>query len=52
MDVLDVRASKSRPDLGIVTCKATIRNKSGETLLELTTPLMVRTRTAVEAAGG
>ena len=52
LDVLEARASKSRPELGIITCKATMRNNNSQTLLELTTPLMVRTRAAVEAAGG
>lgn len=48
LEVLDSRASRSKPELGIVTFKASISNAAGATLLELVSPLMIKRRAAVE----
>lgn len=48
LEVLDSRASRSKPELGIVTMKARVSNAAGTTLLELVSPLMIKRRAAVE----
>jgi len=40
----DVRASKSKPDRGIVMTAGEVRNQDGELVLTLKSPLMVRRR--------
>jgi acyl dehydratase len=42
VDVIEARVSKSRPEVGIVTCKCTARNAAGQALCEMTSPIMVR----------
>jgi len=44
--VLDVRESRSRPEIGIVTLRAEIHNASGQRLLAAKWPFMVRRRDA------
>jgi len=44
VDVLEMRTSKSRPELGIVTLKCTARNAGNEALCEMTTPLLIKRR--------
>lgn len=51
VEVLESRASRSKPEMGIVKFKVTVRNASGETLLAMITPLMIKRRAAVPAAG-
>lgn len=51
VEVLESRASRSKPELGIVKFKVTVRNASGETLLAMITPLMIKRRVAAPAAG-
>jgi acyl dehydratase len=43
-EVLEVRASRSRPDLGIVKIRATTLNQSGQPVQISTPVLMVRRR--------
>jgi acyl dehydratase len=43
-EVLEVRASRSRPDRGMVTLRSTTRNQRGETLQVFTAKLVVPTR--------
>jgi acyl dehydratase len=45
VDVEEARASRSRPEMGIVTVKSTARNAAGVALCEMTSPLMVGRRT-------
>lgn len=51
VEVKEARASRSRPDLGIVTFGMRMRNAAGQVLLEATSPIMVKRRDAVAAAG-
>lgn len=51
VEVKEARASRSRPDLGIVTFGMRMRNASGQVLLEATSPIMVKRRHAATAAG-
>ncbi len=51
VEVKDARASRSRPDLGIVTFGMQVRNAAGQVLLEATSPIMVKRRDAASAAG-
>ena len=44
VDVEEARASRSRPDMGIVTFKGTARNAAGVALCEMTSPIMVGRR--------
>jgi acyl dehydratase len=44
VDVLEARSSKSRPALGIVKFKCTVRNAKGETLAEMTSPILIKRR--------
>lgn len=47
--VLEARVSSNRPELGIVTFRATIRNAAGHTLLDAKWPAMFRLRDASAA---
>ena len=49
VEVKDARASRSRPDLGIVTFGMRVRNAAGQVLLEATSPIMVKRRDAAAA---
>ncbi|MBN8961066.1 MAG: MaoC family dehydratase [Rhizobiales bacterium] len=51
VEVKEARASRSRPDLGIVTFGMQVRNAAGQVLLEATSPIMVKRRDAAAAAG-
>ncbi|MBN8984774.1 MAG: MaoC family dehydratase [Rhizobiales bacterium] len=51
VEVKEARASRSRPDLGIVTFGMRMRNAAGQVLLEATSPIMVKRRNAATAAG-
>jgi acyl dehydratase len=44
VDVLEARASRSRPELGIIKFKCTARNASGQALCEMTSPILIRRR--------
>ena len=53
VDVLEARTSKSRPELGIVKFKCTVRNAAGQALCEMVSPIIVARRAgaAAEQAG-
>ena len=53
VEVVEARVSRSRPETGIVTFKATARNAAGQALCEMVSPIIVsrRAATAVEQAG-
>jgi acyl dehydratase len=44
IDVAEARVSRSRPDTGIVTFKAVVRNAAGEALCEMVSPIIMRRR--------
>jgi len=44
VDVIEARTSKSRPNLGIVKFKCTVRNARGEALGEMTSPILIERR--------
>src|ERR1700756_28609 len=48
VDVAEARVSKSRPETGIVTFKAVVRNAKGQALCEMVSPIIISRR---EAAG-
>ena len=48
VEVTEARVSKSRPETGIVTFKATARNAAGQALCEMVSPIIIRRR---EGAG-
>jgi acyl dehydratase len=50
VDVAEARVSKSRPETGIVTFKAVIRNASGQALCEMVTPIIISRRAGAGAA--
>jgi acyl dehydratase len=50
LHVIDSRVSRSRPDVGIVTFRAEIRNAAGQQLLEAIWPAMMRLRGAAPLA--
>jgi acyl dehydratase len=49
IDVTEARVSRSRPETGIVTFKATARNAAGQALCELVSPIIVARRAAGQA---
>jgi acyl dehydratase len=49
VEVAEARVSKSRPSTGIVTFHATMRNAAGETLCDMTTPIIVERRAGAVA---
>ena len=49
VDVVEARVSRSRPDTGIVTFKAGVRNAAGQVLGEMTSPIIVKRREAAAA---
>jgi acyl dehydratase len=53
IDVIEARVSRSRPETGIVTFKAVIRNAAGQALCDLVSPIIIARRagTAAEQAG-
>jgi acyl dehydratase len=46
VEVAEARASKSRPDTGIVTFRAVARNAKGEALCEMVSPIIIGRRTS------
>jgi len=50
VDVTQARVSRSRPETGIVTFKMSVRNASGQTLVEATSPVIVKRRASNEKA--
>ena len=44
VDVTEARLSKSRPETGIVTFKAVMRNAAGEALCEMVSPILIARR--------
>jgi acyl dehydratase len=44
VDVVEARVSKSRPQTGIVTFQCTMRNKAGQTLCEMVSPIIIKRR--------
>jgi acyl dehydratase len=53
VEVLEARASRSRPETGIVMFKAAVRNAAGQVLCEMVSPMILERRgaTAAEQAG-
>jgi acyl dehydratase len=53
VEVMEARVSRSRPETGIVTFKAVVRNAAGVALCELVSPIIVGRRAALapEKAG-
>src|ERR1700758_3097304 len=49
VEVTEARVSKSRPETGIVTLKAAVRNASGQILCEMVSPIIVGRRAAAAA---
>ena len=49
VDVIAIRESKSRTDVGFVQISNNMRNASGQTLMTLTLPLMILRRAAKSA---
>jgi acyl dehydratase len=49
-EVIEMRESKSRPDIGFVRIKNDMRNASGQTLMLATLPIMVLRRAAAGAS--
>jgi acyl dehydratase len=53
VEVADARASRSRPETGIVTFKAVARNAAGQALCEMVSPIIVQRRASLtEKAAG
>ena len=50
VEVTEARVSRSRPDTGIVTFKATARNAAGQALCEMVSPIIIGRRDAAGAA--
>ncbi|MGY3448031.1 MaoC family dehydratase [Bradyrhizobium sp. USDA 4353] len=44
VEVIEARVSRSRPSTGIVTFKCSMRNKAGERLCEMVSPIIVERR--------
>ncbi len=44
VDVVEARVSNSRPENGIVTFRAVVRNTRSEVLCEMTSPIIIRRR--------
>jgi acyl dehydratase len=49
--VAEARLSKSRPETGIVTFKAVVRNAAGQALCEMVSPILVGRRVGAGEAG-
>src|SRR5271169_1862951 len=50
VEVAETRASRSRPETGIVTFRSIVRNAAGQALCEMISPIMLRRRAAAEQA--
>lgn len=49
VEVLEARASRSRPETGIVMFKAAVRNAAGQALCEMVSPMIVARRGVIAA---
>ena len=49
IEVVEARISRSRPETGIVTFKALVRNAAGQDLCEMVSPIIVARRAATAA---
>ena len=49
VEVVEARVSSSRPETGIVTFRATVRNAAGQDLCEMVSPIIVSRRAALAA---
>jgi acyl dehydratase len=49
VEVAEARASKSRPETGIVTFRNVVRNAAGQALCEMVSPIIVRRRAGAAA---
>jgi acyl dehydratase len=49
VEVVEARASRSRPETGIVTFKATIQNAAGQRLCEMVSPIILARRGEIAA---
>ena len=49
VEVVEARVSRSRPETGIVTFKAVVRNAAGQVLCEMVSPIIVARRGAIAA---
>ena len=47
VDIAGARVSRSRPETGIVTFRAVVRNAAGQVLCEMISPMILRRRAAV-----
>ena len=52
VEVAEARASKSRPETGIVTFRNVVRNAAGQALCEMVSPIMVRRRKPAQLVEG
>ena len=50
VDITEARISRSRPETGIVTFKATARNAAGQALCEMVSPIIIGRRDGAGAA--
>jgi len=49
IEVMEARVSRSRPETGIVTFKALVRNAAGQALCEMVSPIILARRAAIAA---
>jgi acyl dehydratase len=49
IEVMEARVSRSRPETGIVTFRARVRNAAGQDLCEMVSPILVSRREALAA---
>lgn len=47
IDVVEARVSRSRPETGLVTFKAVVRNAAGQALCEMVSPIILARRTGL-----
>jgi acyl dehydratase len=48
VEVLEARASQSRPMMGLVTFRCSTRNAKGQTVSDMTVPIMIGRRATAE----
>ncbi|WP_398476866.1 MaoC family dehydratase [Tardiphaga sp.] len=48
VEVLEARASQSRPSMGVVTFRCSTRNAKGQTVSDMTVPIMIGRRATAE----
>jgi acyl dehydratase len=49
VEVLEARASQSRPSMGVVTFRCSTRNAKGQTVSDMTVPIMIGRHAAAVA---